>query len=131
MEHARPIRGYWEGAVWVLGAYVLLQFMYRIPRHIWTSIASDHAIAPFWFLLVGVYLRVGGRLRRLDARWVHAAWHVLHILLFVCVGGILGYRKLSGDIPYVFTSTARTFIEFLISPVLYISLGLLYRAPGG
>jgi len=130
MEHSRPDRRYWEGAVWVLGAYVLLQFMYRIPRHIWTGIASDHAISPFWFLLMVVYLWVGGRLRRLDVRWIHALWHILHILLIGCVVGILGYRKMSGELPYVMTSTARTITEFLISPVLYISLGLLYRAPG-
>lgn len=130
MEDARPIRGYWTGAAWVLGAYVLLQFMYRIPIRLWHDIASDHAIAPFWFLLVAVYLLVGGRLRRLDVPWIHASWHALHILMFVCVGGILGYRKVFGDIPYGFTSLSRTITEFLISPVLYIILGLLYRAPG-
>lgn len=129
MEFAQPIRGYWRGSVWVLGAYVLLQFMYRIPRNIWTSIASDHAIAPFWFLLLAVYLWIGEKLRRLDVRWVSAVWHALHIFLIGCVVGILGYRKMSGELPYGFTSTARTITEFLISPVLYISLGLLYRAP--
>jgi hypothetical protein len=131
MEHAHRTNAYWKGSGWVLGGYVLLQLAYRIPRETWPDIVRDHAIPPFWLLLSVVYLWVGGRLRRLDAGWVRAVWHVLHILLFVCVAGMLGYRRYIGDIPYGMTSTAKTITEFLISPVLYITLGLLYRAPGG
>lgn len=129
MELTRPVRGYWEGLAWVLGAYVLIQFMYRIPRYAWESKSSVYLIAPFWYLLSVVYLWIGERLRRLDVRWVYAVWHILHILLIGCNVGILGYRKIAGELPYVFTSTARGITEFLISPVLYITLGLLYRAP--
>jgi hypothetical protein len=41
---------------------------------------------------------------------------------------VLAVGRFIGSVPYSILSTVRPILEFLISPVLYIAMGLLYKA---
>jgi hypothetical protein len=58
--------------------------------------------------------------------WMMFLWNLVHILLIAYLGLAEGYEIFIAPMAYGIRSSAAPIIEFLISPVFYMALGLLY-----
>ena len=79
---------------------------------------------------IAVYFIGTLHLGKLKARWMASIWHIVHIsgLCIITLIGIIDWFILS-DQPHMKLSwLARTIQELLISPVLYVGMGLLNSA---
>ena len=64
-------------------------------------------------------------LKRYMIGWMMLIWHVLHII-FISVLLLIGfYDWYHGDITDQIRNVANSVFEFLISPVLYVSMGII------
>ena len=119
---------YWTGLVLLLVGYLLLQLLYFYPTNALPEAVKGFPLSPVWCLLAMVYLAGGWILNQVGVRWQRAVWHVVHILLISYAMMVLAFGRFIGSVPYSIHSTVRPILEFLISPVLYIAMGLLYKA---
>jgi hypothetical protein len=77
---------------------------------------------------VAVYLVGTSHLGTLEDKWMSSLWHFVHIsglLILTCLGL---FDLLISDISFNMRRFALTVLEFLISPVLYVGMGLLNRS---
>lgn len=94
-------------------------FTYTIPRKLRHIIKFATTIAVY---LIGTY-----HLGKLQARWMSHLWHFIHITLLATITGIGIYDWTFGMVSYRVKELAATMQEFLISPVLYVAMGILNR----
>lgn len=119
---------YWTGLVVLLVGYLLLQLLYFYPTDALPEAVKGFPLSPVWCLLAVVYLAGGWILNQVGVRWQLVVWHVVHIFLISYAMTVLAVGRFIGSVPYSILSTVRPILEFLISPVLYIAMGLLYKA---
>jgi hypothetical protein len=121
-------RNYWKGFAALLLAYTLLQLVYYVPEAMMPEVVKKTTFSPIWLLLVVVYAAGGWILSKTGVGWMRALWHIVHISLIAFAMLVLAYGRLIGPVPYGIAASVRPILEFLISPVLYLAVGLLYRA---
>lgn len=75
--------------------------------------------------LLGVYALGTYHLQFRNAAWMGALWHLVHLggIAFLCVIGLFDW--LIQPLSYPLRLMLRQVHEFLISPVLYVGMGLL------
>jgi len=79
---------------------------------------------------VAVYFVGTFHLGKLKVTWMASLWHIVHIsglCIITCIG-IYDWVFLEGKTILNLSRFARTIQELLISPVLYVAMGLLNRA---
>jgi len=64
-------------------------------------------------------------LRKYTAAWMMYIWHLVHIIIIALLLLIGVYDWCFGEISAQFRNVANTLFEFLISPVIYIAVGIL------
>jgi len=72
-----------------------------------------------------VYLIGTLHLGKLTAKWMSQIWHFIHISLLSVLVLIGGYDWLFGMVSQHVKDFTSTIQEFLISPVLYVGMGIL------
>lgn len=120
-------RYYWTGLMLLLMAYTALQFVYYLPASSLPKMINRSGLSPLWFLLVIVYVAGSLILRQTGVAWLNAIWHLVHISLITFALAVLVYGRLAGSVPIGVSAAVRPIMEFLISPILYLAMGLLYR----
>lgn len=121
-------RHYWTGFIMLLLAYTALQFVYYLPAGLLPKMIRRSGLSPLWFLLVIVYVAGSVILRQTRVAWLNAIWHLVHITLITFSLAVLGYARLAGSVPIGVSAAVRPIMEFLISPILYLAMGLLYKS---
>jgi hypothetical protein len=74
-----------------------------------------------------VYFVGTKHLGKLEDRWMNYLWHLIHISLLFCITSIGVYSWIFGMPGIQIIKLAKSFQEFLISPVLYVGMGILNR----
>lgn len=64
-------------------------------------------------------------LGKLKQKWMSMLWHIIHISLLVTITSIGIYDWIFGMVSQPTKDLAQSMQEFLISPVLYASMGIL------
>lgn len=72
-----------------------------------------------------VYLVGSFHLGRLQQKWMAMLWHCIHISLLVIITSIGLYDWVFGMVSQATKDIAQSMQEFLISPVLYVGMGIL------
>ena len=121
-------RNYWKGFIALFLAYSLLQLFYYLPTTILPNFLKRWPLSPLWIMLVSVYVMGALILRGTDIRWLAIIWHIVHITLATFALTLLAYGRFIGPLPLGLGTSFRPIIEFLISPIPYMAIGLLYRA---
>lgn len=81
----------------------------------------------FLFTII-IYLIGSLHLGKLKDEWMYYLWHVIHISGLCIITSIGLYDWLISDISLAVLLFAGSVQEFLISPVLYVGMGLLNRS---
>jgi hypothetical protein len=83
--------------------------------------------APYLFILL-VYIIGIYALRKIPPAWMLAIWHIAHLLLFGVLFFCAIYHQLRTSAPPVgLINLQRSIRETLLSPALYVVMGLLRR----
>lgn len=93
------------------------QYTYFIPRKIRHIIKFVTTIAVY---ITGTY-----HLGKLRDKWMGQLWHIIHISLLFSITSIGLYDWTFGMVRYSIKEIAASMQEFLISPVLYVAMGIL------
>lgn len=112
------------GLILILIVYTLFytlfadrSYTYLIPRKI------RHVIK--FGTTIGVYLLGTYHLGKLKDQWMSHLWHFIHISLLVIISAIGIYDWIFGEVSYAMKDFTVSLQEFLISPVLYVGMGLI------
>ena len=120
-------KDFWKSLIGLLVLYTLLQLIYFIPESSFPEAVRRIRLSPLWFLLAVVYAAGWLVIRQWEVSWLLMIWHVVHISLAGYALATLAYMRFIGPVPNGIATSIRPIVEFLISPVLYLALGLLYR----
>lgn len=112
------------GLILILIVYTLFytlfadrSYTYLIPRKIRHIIKFGTTIAVY---LMGTY-----HLGKLKDQWMSSLWHFIHISLLIIITSIGIYDWIFGEVSYAVKDFTASLQEFLISPVLYVGMGLI------
>jgi hypothetical protein len=75
-----------------------------------------------------VYFIGTSHLGTLEDKWMSSLWHFVHISGLIILTGLGLFDLFIADISFNMRRFALTILEFLISPVLYVGMGLLNRS---
>ena len=121
-------KAFWKGLAVMLPLYALLQLVYYLPESTLPGWMTVTGLSPVWFLLAPVYLAGWWILGRTELRWLLPIWHIVHIALVGFALTALAYGRFIAPLPEGIAASVRPIVEFLISPILYLALGLLHKA---
>ena len=119
---------FWKGLAALLLMYTMLQLVYYLPSSALPGWFRKTALSPLWILLAVVYATGWWILGQAGVPWLIGIWHFVHIALAGFALAILAYGYFIGPAPQGLAASVRPIVEFLISPVTYLGLGLLYRS---
>ncbi|WP_412561228.1 hypothetical protein [Winogradskyella sp. MIT101101] len=96
-------------------------FTASIPRKLRHVIALLFTVAVYF---VGTY-----HLGKLKVKWMSTLWHIVHIagLCIITAIGVFDWLFLTGEPIVALSRFARTIQELLLSPILYVAMGLLNK----
>jgi hypothetical protein len=115
---------YWAGFIVIVVVYSLYNlYLADVTYYRSISIKLRHVLK---FLLILVIYGTGTfALKRYTPLWMMQLWHLIHIVIIVLLLMIGVYDWGVGKIPISFRNIADTLFEFLISPLIYIAVGIL------
>jgi hypothetical protein len=127
MQLYKSDRSRWIGGlIVILVVYTLFYllfadraFTYEIPRKLRHVIKFGTTIVVYF---VGTY-----HLGNLEDKWMSQVWHFVHISLLCAITAIGLYDWVFGMVGTKTKELAATMQEFLISPVLYVAMGILNK----
>ena len=90
-----------------------------IPRK-WRHVIKF--LSTFTVYLIGTY-----HLGKQREKWMQHLWHLIHISLLGTISAIGIYDWVFGMVSYSVKEIAASIQEFLISPMLYIAMGIINR----
>lgn len=119
-------RGFWTGLIIILIIYTLIYlFFYDAPYFNDIPRRLRHLIK--FFILITVYLIGGYHLRLNNIKWMYIIWHFIHITRIGIITSFGLYDFLVSPTPIFIRSFLNSINEFLISPVLFVGMGILYK----
>ncbi|MCG9899107.1 MAG: hypothetical protein MH132_03820 [Hydrotalea sp.] len=119
-------RGLWLGLLQLMVIYTAMYlFFYEAPYFADIPRKLRHLIK--FSSLIGVYLLGTYHLRFEKQRWMGALWHIVHISGISFVLSMGAFDWLVHPTSQAVRLLAHQINEFLISPVLFVAMGLLEK----
>jgi hypothetical protein len=115
---------YWAGFIIIVIIYSLYN-LYLVDVGYYQSIPRKLRHIGKFLAILSIYGTGTIALKKYTADWMMYLWHLMHILIItlLLLTGI--YDWSFGEISAQFRNIANTLFEFLISPVIYIAVGIL------
>ena len=119
-------RGFWTGLIIILIIYTLVYlFFYEAPYFTDIPRRIRHFIK--FGILITVYLIGSYHLRLNNIRWMYIIWHFIHITGIGIITLFGFYDLLISTTPLFIRNFLNSINEFLISPVLFVGMGILHK----
>lgn len=118
---------YWQGFIVVLVAYSII---YLTDYSSVLILPHNPVLAKQitrWFAIALVYGSGIFVLRKTKVIWLSSLWHLIHLALFGYLLMIGFYELLIAPVPYAIRASVAPIVEFLISPFLYLLMGVLHH----
>jgi len=121
-------QNFWKGFVVIIIAYSIVQLFFNdIIAYLPLPFKINRQFAR-WLTIFFIYV-IGTRvLKSTKESWMLAIWHIIHLGLIGFLMFIAFYEYFIAPVTYGIRASVAPIIEFLISPVLYMSAGLIYKA---
>ncbi len=120
-------KNYWKGLLALIPLYTIAQLIYYLPTTDIPIPINIFPLSPVWILISIIFLTGWWILKKIGVQWIISIWKGVHIMIIGIVLIILVGNKAFDKVPLGSLSSVRPMIEFLISPILYIALGIMYR----
>jgi hypothetical protein len=126
MMQQRLPKHFWSGFWIMVLAYSLVRlFFYEpvvsMPRWVHEQRQLFRWINISFVYVVGIFV-----VRRMRVGWMLFLWNLIHLALLIYLLMAAAYEWAVAPLPYGIRGSVAPIIEFLISPVYYIGLGVLY-----
>jgi hypothetical protein len=126
MMQQRLPKHFWSGFWIMVLAYSLVRlFFYEpvvsMPRCVYEQRQLFRWINISFVYVVGIFV-----VRRMRVGWMLFLWNLIHLALLIYLLMAAAYEWAVAPLPYGIRGSVAPIIEFLISPVYYIGLGVLY-----
>jgi len=115
---------YWAGFI-VIGVVYSLYNLYLVDVTYYSSISIKLRHVLKFMLILIIYGTGTLALKQYIPSWMMQLWHLIHIGIIILLLLIGIYDWSFGKIPISFRNIADTLFEFLISPLIYIAVGIL------
>jgi hypothetical protein len=115
---------YWSGFIIIVVIYSLYN-LYLVDVDYYNSIPRKVRHISKFLSVLSIYGVGTFALKKYTAEWMMYVWHLLHIII-ISILLLMGlYDWTFGELSVQFRNVANTLFEFLISPVIYIAVGIL------
>jgi len=119
-------RARWIGGLLIILVVYTCFYLFFVEQDVmWIPRRVRHVIK--FGTTVSVYLLGTLHLGRIEDRWMSYLWHFIHISLLSIITGVGLYDWAFGMVSEQVKDMTWTMQEFLISPVLYVGMGILNR----
>lgn len=128
MAKANLPRNYWIGLIIMILAYSIVQLSFNthlIPVPEWLL---KHRQFFRWLNILFVYVIGILVIQKMSPEWLLFSWNLVHIVLMSYLAIAATYEYLIAPLPYGVRGSAAPIIEFLVSPVFYVVMGLIYTS---
>lgn len=122
----------WINSKWVIGLFIILAiytlyylFFIESPTTILIPRKLRHVIK--FTTTISVYLIGSFHLGRIETPWMSYLWHFVHLTLLFILVTIGVYDWFLGMVSQEVKDFTSSIQEFLISPVLYVGMGILNK----
>lgn len=89
-------------------------WVYRLKQPIrWTSITV--------VFVTGIFI-----LRKVKESWMLFLWNLIHVVVIGYLLLLAAYEFLIAPVSYGLRASVEPIIEFLVSPIIYIGMGIMY-----
>lgn len=115
---------YWIGFIVIVVIYSLYN-LYLVDVGYYQDIPRKMRHVGKFAAILTIYATGTFTLRKYTAEWMMFIWHIVHIVIIVLLllAGI--YDWMFGGLSIQMHNLANTLFEFLISPLIYIGVGIL------
>lgn len=127
MAKANLPRNYWIGLIIMILAYTIVQLSFNthiIPVPGWLL---KHRQFFRWLNILFVYGIGILVIQKMSPGWLLFSWNLVHVVLMGYLAVAAAYEYFIAPMPYGVRGSAAPIIEFLISPVFYVIMGLVYH----
>jgi hypothetical protein len=115
---------YWIGFIVIVVIYSLYN-LYLVDVGYYNEIPRRVRHIGKFAAILTIYLTGTFALRKYTADWMMFIWHLIHIIIIVLLLLVGAYDWIFGEISAQLRNIANTLFEFLISPLIYIGVGIL------
>lgn len=115
---------FWAGFTIIVVIYSLYN-LYLVDVNYYESIPRKVRHICKFLAILSIYATGTYALKKYTAGWMMYVWHLLHIVIISVLVLIGIYDWSFGEISAQFRNVADTLFEFLISPVIYVAVGIL------
>ncbi|MGN6178746.1 MAG: hypothetical protein ACTHNW_06175 [Mucilaginibacter sp.] len=115
---------YWIGFIVIVVIYSLYN-LYLVDVGYYQDIPRKVRHMGKFAAILTIYATGTFALRRYTAEWMMFIWHLVHIVIIGLLLLIGIYDWTFGEISAQMRNVANTLFEFLISPLIYIGVGIL------
>jgi hypothetical protein len=115
---------FWGGFIIIVIIYSLYN-LYLVDVNYYQLIPRKVRHICKFLAILSIYGTGTFALRKYTAEWMMYIWHLLHIIIIALLLLIGLYDWTFGELSDQLRNVANTLFEFLISPVIYIAVGIL------
>ncbi len=115
---------FWVGFIIIVVIYSLYN-LYLVDVNYYQSIPRKVRHICKFATILSIYGIGTVALKKYTTAWMMYIWHLLHVIIISILLLIGIYDWTFGEISVQFRNVAATLFEFLISPVIYIAVGIL------
>lgn len=122
----------WIDSKWVIGLFIILAiytlyYLFFIESHTTILIPRKLRHVIKFSTTISVYLIGSYHLGRIQPPWMSYLWHFVHLTLLFLLVSIGLYDWFLGMVSQEVKDFTSSIQEFLISPVLYVGMGILNK----
>ena len=119
-------KNYWTGLLILTLAYTLVQFLFYHPVIPVLRSLLQYKQAVRWFNIFFVYVIGIWVIRTMHVSWLLFIWNIVHVVMIGYLLLAAAYEYLIAPLPYGIRGSVAPIVEFLISPIIYMAMGLIY-----
>jgi len=121
-------QNFWKGFIVIVIAYTIVQLLFNdLISYLHIPFKINRQFVR-WLTIFFIYVIGTMVLKSTREAWMLALWHIIHLGLIGFLMFIALFEYLISPVSYGIRASVAPIIEFLISPVLYMSAGLIYKA---
>jgi len=124
LQNNKRLAWYWGGFIIIVIIYSLYN-LYLVDVDYYQSIPRKVRHISKFLSILSIYGVGSLALKKYTTDWMMYIWHLLHIVI-ISILLLMGiYDWIFGELSNQFRNIANTLFEFLISPVIYVGIGIL------
>ncbi len=117
---------YWRGMLIMVLVYTLVQLLFFHPPVQLPAWVHTYRQLIRWLTITIVYITGIYVLKNSKEAWLLYLWNLVHIVAIGYLAVLGVYEYLIAPVSYGLRASVEPIVEFLVSPIIYVGMGILY-----